>query len=272
MPIQFFCPRWGSEALSWEAFCNNVNIAGYDGVEIGLARTVSDAELDEIWNTTEKYKLKVIIQHYDTYEADYAEHYDLYCNWLEKAKEMPCVKINSQTGKDFFSIEQNAALIAASIIVADQAGIPIVHETHRNKFSFASHITKQYLEKISNLKLTLDISHWVCVAESFLEDQGETIQLALDSAEHLHARVGYPCGPQIPDPRVPEWEHALSMHLSWWDKVVERKKKENTVLTISPEFGPYPYMVNIPGTSKPIANQWDVNVYMMELLKKRYNY
>lgn len=271
MFIQFFCPRWGSEALSWESFCQKVNDAGYNGFEVGIAQNATDRELQEIWNTAEKYKLKIIVQHYDTYEADYAKHYDLFCGWLEKAKGLPCVKINSQTGKDFFSIVQNSSLINAASDVSKETGIQIAHETHRNKFSFASHITKQYLEKIPDLKLTLDISHWVCVAESFLEDQQETVQLALDRAEHLHARVGYPCGPQIPDPRVPEWEHALDAHLSWWDKIVERKKSENSLLTISPEFGPYPYMVHLPATSTPITNQWDVNVYMMNLLKKRYS-
>jgi len=269
--IQFFCPRWGSDALSWDAFCQKVSAAGYDGFEVGIKQATTEAEMHEIWNAAEKSKLQIIIQHFDTYEPDYAKHYDLYANWLQKVKGLPCVKINSQTGKDFFSFEQNSALIAAAQQLSDQNGISIAHETHRNKFSFASHITKQYLEKIPSLKLTLDISHWVCVAESFLEDQQEAVELALSRAEHFHARVGYPCGPQVPDPRVPEWQNALNTHLNWWDKIAARKKKENTLLTITPEFGPYPYMVHLPTTSTAIANQWDINVYMMELLKERYN-
>ncbi|MEO8720605.1 MAG: sugar phosphate isomerase/epimerase [Ginsengibacter sp.] len=271
MTIEFFCPRWGSEALNWETFCQNVKNAGYNGFEVGIAQTTTDAELQEIWNTAEKHNLRIIVQHYDTYEANYTRHYELYCGWLEKVKALPCVKINSQTGKDFFSIEQNSSLIDAASQVSQQKGIQILHETHRNKFSFAAHITKQYLEKIPDLKLTLDISHWVCVNESFLEDQQQTVQLALDRTEHLHARVGYPCGPQVPDPRVAEWQDALNTHLNWWDKIVERKKLDECVMTITPEFGPYPYMVHLPATSKPIANQWELNIYMMELLRKRYS-
>jgi len=271
MLSQFFCPRWGSEDISWESFCQKVSQAGYDGIEYGIARTAAEKELDEFWNIAEKNKLKIIVQHYDTYEADYSKHYDLYCAWLEKVKIYPCVKINTQTGKDYFSFQQNKALIEAAFEVSVRSGIQIVHETHRNKFSFAAHITKEYLEKIPALKITLDASHWVCVAESFLEDQQEAIELATARAEHLHARVGYPCGPQVPDPRVPEWQHALNMHLSWWDKIAERKKNENALLTITPEFGPYPYMVHIPGNGLPICNQWEVNIYMMELLKKRYS-
>ena len=271
MSIQFFCPRWGSEALSWDGFCQRVSNAGYDGFEYGIACMATEAELDKVWNTAEKYKLNIIAQHYDTCDADFSKHYDLYCAWLEKVKPYPCVKINSQTGKDYFNMQQNSALIEAAWQATKQTGIEVLHETHRSKFSFAAHVTKEYLDKIPALKITLDASHWVCVAESFLEDQQETMQLAIERTEHLHARVGYPCGPQIPDPRVPEWQHALNMHLNWWDKVAARKKNEQALLTITPEFGPYPYMVHIPGKSSPICNQWDVNVYMMELLKKRYS-
>lgn len=271
MSIQFFCPRWGSERFSWEVFTYKVSEAGYDGIEVGIACTATDAELNEIWNTAEKNNLKIIVQHYDTYEADFSKHYDLYNTWLEKIKTLRCAKINTQTGKDFFTIEQNSALIEAASKMSAQTGIQVVHETHRNKFSFAAHVTKTYLERIPDLKITLDASHWVCVAESFLEDQSAAMQLAIDRTEHLHARVGYPCGPQVPDPRVPEWKHAVNAHLAWWDKIIERKKNEKDTLTITPEFGPYPYMVRLPGTKKTIVNQWEVNVYMMELLKKRYN-
>ena len=36
MKLLLFCPRWGSESLSWETFCNKVKQTGYDGVEAGL--------------------------------------------------------------------------------------------------------------------------------------------------------------------------------------------------------------------------------------------
>lgn len=272
MEIQFYCPRWGSEGLSWEQFGQKVSNAGYNGFEYGMAHNASEQEINEVWNIAEKNNLKIIAQHYDTCDADFSKHFDLYSAWLEKVKAYPWVKINSQTGRDFFNVEQNTALINAAINVSKQSGIQIVHETHRNKFSFAAHITKEYLHNIPDLKITLDASHWVCVAESFLEDQSETMELAIDRTEHVHARVGYPCGPQVPDPRVAEWQHALNMHLNWWDKVVERKRQaEDAILTMTPEFGPYPYMVHMPGKALPICDQWEVNVYMMELLKKRYN-
>jgi sugar phosphate isomerase/epimerase len=271
MSIQFFCPRWGSENISWNIFFQRIIAAGYDGVEWGIGNAVNEKELDDVWNLADKHNVKIIAQCWDTGEADFSKHFDLYCAWFDKVKSYPMVKIDSQTGRDFFSIEHNSALINEASRFSQVSGIQVTHETHRNKLLFAAHISKGYLERIPGMKITLDASHWVCVAESFLEDQQGAMQLAIERTEHLHARVGYPEGPQVPDPRIPQWQHALNMHVSWWDKAAALKKADNALLTITPEFGPYPYMVPLPLTGDPICNQWDVNVYMMELLKKRYS-
>jgi sugar phosphate isomerase/epimerase len=267
MQIDFFCPRWGSENISWDLFCRQVKEAGYDGIEYAIASTVSEKELDEVWELVAKHDLKILPQHFDTYKADFSKHFDLFSQWMEKMKSYPAKKINSQTGKDFFLFDQNKKLIEA----ANNSGLNIVHETHRNKFSFAAHIMKPYLQIIPALRITLDASHWVCVAESYLEDQQHAIDLAISRTDHIHARVGYPEGPQVPDPRIPECREALNKHLAWWDAVVERKKQENAELTITPEFGPFPYMVHVPATGEPVCDQWDVNHWMMEMLRKRYS-
>ncbi len=104
----------------------------------------------------------------------------------------------------------------------------------------------------------------------FWKGQPEAVNLAIERTEHLHARVGYTERPQVPDPRITEWQTALQSHLAWWDIIAARKKNDNEILTITPEFGPFPYMVPIPETGQPITNQWDVNVYMMNLLRERY--
>src|SRR5688572_26114354 len=191
MNIEFYCPRWGSEQLDWDLFFEKVKNAEYDGVECGVAAAATEKELNEIWNLAAKHSTKLIIQHYDTYEADFSKHFDLYCSWLEKVKSYPCEKINSQTGKDFFSLEQNKTLIGAAASFSEKTGIAVLHETHRNKFLFAAHVSKASMEQLPAMKITLDASHWVCVAESYLDDQVAAMELAIKRAEHVHARVGY---------------------------------------------------------------------------------
>ena len=257
MQIKFFCPRWGSENIPWFLFFEKVKAAGYDGVEWAIEKNIQASEIETVQGLAEKQGIQLIAQHFDTNASIFSKHYDDYAKWLENIKNYPWAKINSQTGKDYFSFEENSVLVKL-------AGEAVLHETHRGKFSYAAHITMQYLEEIKNLRLTLDISHWVNVAESFLEDQEKAVQLAIERTDHLHARVGYTEGPQIPDPRDPQWQFAVDKHIQWWDIIVSQKRNEvNGVLTITPEFGPWPYLVND-------ASQWDMNVFMMNLLKKRY--
>ena len=271
MKLQFFVPRWGSENLSWDEFLLKAKNAGYNGIECGIPNETTPAELDTLWEKVEKHKMLIIPQHYGTYDADFNLHFDRFSAWFELMKPYPALKIDSQTGKDFFTFGQNKKLIDVTLKHTQECGIKVYHETHRNKALFAAHISRDYLENIPELQITLDISHWVNVAESYLEDQPEAVNVAIQRTGHIHARVGYPEGPQVPDPRIPEWQEALDHHLKWWDSIAERFKNEDNTLTISPEFGPYPYMVHLPGSKAPIANQWDINCYMKELLKARYS-
>lgn len=254
MQLKFFCPRWGSEHLSWEFFMMQVKNVGFDGIEYAITSGTTNATLDKVWNLAEHYKLQLLPQHFDTNSTNFAEHCDWYMKWLERIKLYPSIKINSQTGRDIFSFEQNSSLIKL-------AGPGVIHETHRGKFSFAAHITKKYLESNPDLRITFDISHWVNVAESFLEDQIDAVNLAIDRTSHIHARVGFPEGPQIPDPRLPEWQAALDKHFRWWSQIAERYYQDE-ILTITTEFGPFPYLTHN-------VSQWDINVYMMKLLKER---
>lgn len=272
MQIKYFCPRWGSEQIPWNEFLEKVKTAGYDGVEYGIAAEEPQKNLEEVFNKTAAHGLLLIAQHYDTYTGDFELHKTRFANWFGKIKAFRPFKVNTQTGKDYFTLEQNGEIIGIAENFSEASGIDVVHETHRNKFSFAAHITKEYLKILPFLRLTFDVSHWINVSESYLEDQEEAVLLAINRSDHIHTRVGYPEGPQVPDPRAPEWQDAVNRHIAWWDLIVKKRKIESPdgVLTITPEFGPYPYMVHLPFVNHPISNQWEINEHMMELLRKRY--
>ena len=216
------------------------------------------------------YGLLFIGQHWQTVTPDPARHYNEMDTRLRKLAKVRPLFINSQTGKDHFSFEENKKLLLGAEDIANETGISIVHETHRGKFSFAGHVTKHFLEKMPSLRITLDISHWCNTAESLLNDQQEAVALAVSHTDHIHARIGHPQGPQITDPRDPSWKEAVEFHFGCWDKVVALKKAKQETLTITPEFGPHPYMARLPFTHQAIADQWDINRYMMNVLRERY--
>ncbi|GEO07907.1 hypothetical protein SAE01_04030 [Segetibacter aerophilus] len=247
----------------------NVKDAGYDGIEASLP--TDQKEKEEILSEIKSFGLEFIGQHWETINPTFEEHYKEFEWRLRSLAEAKPLFINTQTGKDYFTFEQNKQLIDLAKNIAEETGVPVIHETHRGKFSFAAHITETYLQKIEDLKITLDISHWFNTAETYLHDQVEAVELAISRTEHIHSRVGFIEGPQITDPRAPEWNEALQQHLDCWDKVIELQRKNNReIFTITSEFGAPPYMPLLPYTKQPIVDQWEVNVYMMTLLRERY--
>lgn len=267
--IKFYCPRWGASD-SWDSFCKRVKASGFDGVEASVS-SPEVPEKAEMLAALEKYNLELIGQYWQSLEKEEEIHARKFEMYLKALGSLKPVFINAQTGKDFFSFEQNKKLIDIATRFTRHTGIAVVHETHRGKALFAAHISKQYLEALPDLRLTLDISHWCNVHESLLHDQTEAVDIAISRTHHIHSRVGHAEGPQVNDPHAPEWQETLNAHLNWWDKVVEGHIKSARNLTITTEFGPPAYMPVLPYTQQPVASQWQINVFMMNLLKQRYN-
>ena len=258
--------NWGFEGDIFQ-FCEKASLAGYDGIEVWAPTQKKD--IDELSQAVKKYGLQLGLLAGGS-DKDFSIHKDQFKRSITNGINLNPIYINCHSGKDFFSFEQNKELISFTIQQAQLSGIPIYHETHRGRSLFAGHITKRFIDEIKELRLTLDISHWCNVHESLLGDQGEMVNLALSRTDHIHARIGHAEGPQVNDPRAPEWKDAVDAHISWWDKVVERKRIESKPITFLTEFGPPSYLPTLPFTNQPVANQWEINVYMMDLLRKRY--
>ncbi len=267
MPIRFYAPEWGN-TLPFAQFCRNVKAAGYDGVEMALP--LDPAESRDVVYGLRSNGLDLIGQYWQSLEKDLAEHRRQYEKYLRHLSAAEPIFINCQTGKDYFTFDQNRQLFDVAYRISAETGVKIIHETHRGKALFAAHICHEYLTKRPDIRLTLDVSHWCNVHESLLDDQPEAVALAIAHTDHIHSRVGHPEGPQVNDPRAPEWETVLRTHLGWWDRVVETHRQNGTQLTITTEFGPAPYMPLMPFTQMPLANQWEINGSMMHLLKQRY--
>jgi sugar phosphate isomerase/epimerase len=264
--LLIFATNWGFSG-SWHEFASKIKQAGYDGMEVWWPDDEKDR--NELFAALTRHKLQCGFL-VGSGEKDFQKHLAQFQQSLSAAAKAKPVYINCHSGKDFFSFDQSKQFMDLTEKVSKQTGVPIYHESHRGRILFAANITRQFIEKVPSLRLTLDISHWCNVHESYLSDQEETIAMALNRTDHIHARIGHPEGPQVNDPRAPEWSDAVKVHFAWWDKVVEAKKKEGKQMTFLTEFGPADYMPTLPYTRQAVANQWDINVYMMEVLRKRY--
>jgi sugar phosphate isomerase/epimerase len=265
--LMIMATNWGF-AGNAQAFCEKAKLDGYNGIEVWMPG--DEKSRNEIADAAAKNNLALAFL-YGGSDRDYAKHLQQFREGIQAAMTYKPVYINCHSGKDYFSRDQNLSFISFTAPLSKQSGIPMYHETHRGRSLFAAHVTGEFIDKMPDLRLTFDVSHWCNVHESLLGDQEETLAKVLERVDHIHARVGHAEGPQVNDPRAPEWDNAVKAHFAWWDKIVERKKKEGKRMTILTEFGPPDYMPTLPYTRQALSSQWDINVYMMNLLRKRYS-
>jgi len=269
--LKIMATNWGFGG-TMDAFCAKVKKEGYDGVELWWPADNKMAQ-DEMFAALKIHQLEIGFLCGGS-QSNPQEHLDYYKKMIDAAAKQNIQRplyINNHSGKDHFSFDDNKKFIEHTNALSKETGILICHETHRGRMLFAAHITKMFVEKFPELRLTLDISHWCNVHESLLSDQKETVEMVLERTDHIHARIGHAEGPQVNDPRAPEWENAVKQHFEWWDKVVERKKTNGERMTFLTEFGPPDYMPTMAYTRQPLSDQWAINVHMMNLLRKRYS-
>lgn len=271
MVINFFCPRWGFEHINWNTFLSRVKEAGYHGVE--WFPYSEEVDFEEVVKQIRAHDLQLcIVMTVTKQNLDFEDYLLQLKQDLRSLSQIgPPLHISAQTGREYYSAQQAQKCIAVCNAVSAETGVPIYLETHRNKWSYAAHTVYPMLLSDPNFLLTLDISHWFCVSESYLEDQQEAVDLAISRARHLHARVGHTQSSQVADPARQEYEQALQEHLKVWDKwVYQQKSSGKRSITITPEFGPRPYLTLTDDNQQADEVQWQQNLWVKDLLTKRY--
>jgi hypothetical protein len=244
---------------------------GYEAVEASL-RLVADRSLflrflkDSGWQWVAQVFSREFVP-----GGTVRQHLDSLQEQIEECLEFQPLFFNAHSGSDAWSQAESEDFYGAILEFERRVGLVIAHETHRMRCLGNPWTTQAILRRFPSLKLTCDLSHWVCVTERLLEDCGEIIQMAAQHCHHLHARVGYEEGPQVPDPRAPEWSRHLAAHEKWWEVIrASQKERGMAVATITPEFGPAPYLHTLPYTQAPVADLADICDWMARRLMRQH--
>jgi hypothetical protein len=111
----------------------------------------------------------------------------------------------------------------------------------------------------------------VTVCERLIDDQLPAVHLVAAHCLHVHARVGHAQGPQVNDPRAPEWATELAAHERWWDLCWAAQERRGLAeSTLTPEFGPPTYQPTAPYTRAPLADLEGVCDWMTRRQRERF--
>lgn len=274
MDLKIFKAVWGMPG-NWDSKLKQIAEAGYNGVETPLPTLEDEPRFRELVN---RYNLELILHVYTgradnekPYPDSVEDHIVTFETQAERAARFKPLLINVHSAKDSMPYNDQLTFFEDALNIEKQIGIPVAHETHRGRATFSPWSTSRLLRDLPALKITADFSHWCNVCESMLQDQTDHLEIAIQHSTHIHGRVGFEQGPQVPDFRAPEWAYALKYHEQWWDKIIaSHQSKGKSYLTFTPEFGPPGYMHTQPFTNQPVVDLWEICLAMSDRFRRRF--
>ena len=263
MQLAHFKTLWGHEGSLEEAVSLALD-AGFEGLEAPcpentesrdqLGQQLADGNLQWI------QEICTAGSYVPRRDATLNEHLDDFESQLLAGKAIGARFVNVMGGCDAWPISDSVTFFGRANDIAQRHGVLASFETHRGRSFFSPWNTVAILEQLPELAVTCDFSHWAVVCERQPDVEWDCITRVATQAHHIHSRVGYDQGPQVPHPGAPEYQSALTAHQRCWEAVWESqlaRGMESTSMT--PEFGTDGYLHLLPYTQAPVADLWALN-------------
>ncbi|HMP39199.1 MAG TPA: hypothetical protein PKA05_02370 [Roseiflexaceae bacterium] len=266
MQLQLVRHLWGIDE-PWEVSFPRIRAAGYTAIE---APVPAVAEQSRFRALLDAYGFGYVAMVF-TAGAGVAEHVASFRHQVAASLALQPLLINSHNGRDAWDAASAELFFTEALAFEQTIEVPVAHETHRGRVMFHPWATARLLDRFADLRLCCDLSHWVCVCERLIDDEIAIIEQCAQQTIHLHARVGYEQGPQVPDPRAPEYQRHLAAHEAWWDVIWQAQAARGDLIsTLTAEFGPPGYLQTLPYTRMPVAELRDVCDWMAQRQAVRF--
>ena len=192
---------------------------------------------------------------------------------LDMAAEATPRFITALVGCDAWPISASVDFLGAALALADERRLRVSFETHRSRITFTPWTTAEIVRQVPALELTCDFSHWCCVCERLvMDEEPELLRLFASRARHIHGRIGYDQGPQVPHPAAPLYRSTLEAHERWWTEIWKAQARSGfLVTTLTPEFGPDGYLQSAPFTETPAGSLDEINHWMATRQRERFS-
>ncbi len=266
MELKLFKTLWGFDGDYLKAVEEAVG-DGYDGIEgpapgdavvrNEFAAALKEAGLDYI------QEICTGGDYVPDRKASVTEHLSAFEKGFVAGAELLPLLVTSMAGCDAWPESQSIEFFQQGMVMAEDQGLTLCYETHRSRTLFNPWVTQRIVEALPEIRLTADFSHWCVVCERLVDTELDVINAVAGNIHHVHARVGYDQGPQVPHPAAAEYRDALAAHQRWWEIIWTRQQERGYRLsTMTPEFGPDGYLHQLPFTRAPVAELREINRWM----------
>ncbi len=254
----------GGREYTLEQKIASIAQAGFDGIN-GF---IPSPEEEEQWKRLlAYYGLTLSVNAYPSAPEDMSR-------FLERAVEFGGIQhINVQVMTPFVVEGRAVELLGDLNRLSREAGIPVYIETHRGTITQDLLRTCSYIEALDDLRLTIDLSHYVVAGEmhTISAEAEALLGKLLTRTGAIHARVSN--GEQV-QVDVGNGEHAMLRHFErWWRSGMAYwldSAGQGDVLPFVVELGPPPYAITTDecgGRKHEISDRWEQSLFFMRMAR-----
>jgi sugar phosphate isomerase/epimerase len=262
VPLHVYQAIWGMQQLPWKSDkkwtldeqLDLIVAAGYDGLSLSFSdaeaakaicaeATARGLRIEATCFPTTVDELTPVLE---TIEAVGRKHVD---------------HVNLQPNVRLTSLGECIPYILGWQASADDAGVPMYVETHRDRMTTDLLFTVQLIDAVPTLQLTADLSHFLVGREFAIpvgDEEEELIRRVLSRARAYHGRIASreQVQVQIAFPHHKVWVDLFS---EWWREGFRRFRAtagEGEILTFTTELGP-PFWYAITGPDgEELSDRW----------------
>ncbi len=234
--------------------------AGYDGMCIDPAADEIEA-FRELLPLYDKHELRCMVNAFPNELDDMKP-------LLSMAKEFNASLVNVIGGVMPIAAADAVPVVERWLQDADQAGLPLLFETHRDSLLNDLYYTLQLLDLVPHIRLCADLSHFVVDREmrnpisatdqAYVErilHQSDCFQGRIASREQVQVQIDFP--------QHQEW---VTIFKGWWKsgmRAWRRRNANDATLIFLCELGPPPYAIT-DRDQRELSDRWDEALQIRE--------
>lgn len=184
--------------------------------------------------------------------------------------------LNVQADVRPHTVAECVPLIEGWRALAQDAGVAMHLETHRDRMTTDLFFTLRLLDRFPDLRLTGDLSHYV-VGREFAwpvsDENHRLMRRIIDNCWGFHGRVASREQIQVQLPMDGAFAHQqdwLDLFIGWWEygfRAWRRRAPKDAVLTFLCELGPREYaMTGADGYE--LSDRWEESQRLMQLVRE----
>jgi hypothetical protein len=250
--------RGSHPAVTHEQAFELVRDAGYDGIAINLGA----ADTETAYKTLpffKQFELGCVINAFPASMEDMLPV-------LEMAREFNAVAVNVIAQVIPSSVDEASLMVQDWIEEAEKEEVIIEFETHRNSVTNDLNYTIQLLDAVPDMRLAVDLSHYVVDREFSLPmgtEEAQMVDTVLRRADAFQGRVASAQQIQL-QLEFPQHQRWVVQFLDWWEagfRHWRRRSSETDTLIFQTELAPPEYaMTDAQGME--MSNRWEESLIM----------